>query len=149
MFVKKTLAAAGLLAMTGAVAACGGGSSSAPAASGAAAAPTGAPTVTFCSTIAGLSNSTTPKQLGDKLQAVGTPSGIATNERHGFEETGVIQVGSSPPMWRRCGATRSSPTRSPSEVSSTTSTAGCWTSSSEETAQRPSPGTTEAGYDAR
>ena len=39
MFVKKTLAAAGLLAMTGAVAACGGGSSSSAAPAGAAGAP--------------------------------------------------------------------------------------------------------------
>lgn len=86
MFVKKTLAAAGLLAMTGAVAACGGGSSSSPAApAGAAGAPTGASTSDFCGTFQNMANSTTPKQAADKLQAVGTPSGIAADARHGFE----------------------------------------------------------------
>jgi hypothetical protein len=51
MLVKKTLAAAGLLAMTGVVAACGGGSSSSPAApAGAVVAPSGASTSDFCGT---------------------------------------------------------------------------------------------------
>ncbi len=85
MFVKKTLAAAGLLAVTGAVAACGGGSSSAPAASGAAGAPSGATTTEFCGTFQKMANSTTPKQAADQLLAVGTPSGIAADARHGFE----------------------------------------------------------------
>jgi hypothetical protein len=85
MFVKKTLAAAGLLAMTGAVAACGGGSSSSPAASGAAGAPSGATTAEFCGTFQKMANSTTPKQAADQLQAVGTPSDIASDARHGFE----------------------------------------------------------------
>lgn len=85
MFVKKTLAAAGLLAMTGAVAACGGGSSSSPAASGAAGAPTGATTSDFCGTFQNMANSTTPKQAADLLQGVGTPTGIAADARHGFE----------------------------------------------------------------
>jgi hypothetical protein len=85
MFVKKTLAAAGLLAMTGAVAACGGGSSSSPAATGAATAPTGASTSDFCGTFQNMANSTTPKQAADKLQVVGTPSDIAADARHGFE----------------------------------------------------------------
>jgi hypothetical protein len=81
---KKTLAAAGLLVLTGAVAACGGGSSS-TAATGAATAPTGAATTDFCSTFQNISNDSTPKQAADKLQAVGTPSDIATDARHGFE----------------------------------------------------------------
>jgi hypothetical protein len=85
MFVKKTVAAAGLLAMTGVVAACGGGSSSSPAATGAATAPTGASTSDFCGTFQDMANSTTPKQAADKLQAVGTPSDIAADARHGFE----------------------------------------------------------------
>jgi hypothetical protein len=85
MFVKKTLAAAGLLAMTGVVAACGGGSSSTAAPAGAAGAPSGASTSDFCGTFENMANSTTPKQAADKLQAVGTPSGIAADARHGFE----------------------------------------------------------------
>jgi hypothetical protein len=83
MFAKRTLAAAGLLVMTGAVAACGGGSSTA--ATGAAAAPTGATTTDFCATFQNLANDVTPKQAADKLQAVGTPSDIAPDARHGFE----------------------------------------------------------------
>ncbi|MDX6357608.1 MAG: hypothetical protein QOH37_662 [Nocardioidaceae bacterium] len=85
MFVKKTLAAAGLLAMTGVVAACGGGSSSTAAPAGAAGAPSGASTSDFCGTFQNMASSTTPKQAADKLQAVGTPSGIAADARHGFE----------------------------------------------------------------
>jgi hypothetical protein len=87
MLVKKTLAAAGLLAMTGVVAACGGGgSSSSPAApAGAAGAPSGATTSDFCGTFQNMANSTTPKQAADALKAVGTPTGIATDARHGFE----------------------------------------------------------------
>jgi hypothetical protein len=83
MLGTKTLAAAGLLVMTGAVAACGGGSSS-TAATGAAAAPSSATTSDFCSTFTGMANGTTPKQAADKLQAVGTPTGIATDARLGF-----------------------------------------------------------------
>jgi hypothetical protein len=82
MLVKKMLAAAGLLTLVGGVAACGGSSSSA---TGAAGAPTGVSTSDFCATFTNLSSATTPKQLADKLQSVGTPSDIATNERHGFE----------------------------------------------------------------
>jgi hypothetical protein len=81
---KKTLAAAGLLVMTGALAACGGGSSS-TAATGAATAPTGATTTDFCSTFQNLASDSTPKQAADKLQAIGTPSDIAADARHGFE----------------------------------------------------------------
>jgi hypothetical protein len=84
MFVKKTLAAAGLLAMTGVVAACGGGGSSS-AASGAAGAPTTASVSDFCATFQNMASSTTPKQAADKLKSVGTPSGIASDARHGFE----------------------------------------------------------------
>jgi hypothetical protein len=84
MFGKRTLAAAGLLVMTGAVAACGGGSSS-TAATGAATAPTGATTSDFCATFQNLANDSTPKQAADKLQSVGTPSDIASDARHGFE----------------------------------------------------------------
>jgi hypothetical protein len=83
MFVKKTLAAAGLLTLMGGVAACGGSSSST--ATGAAGAPTGVSTATFCATFTNLSDATTPKQLADKLQSVGTPSDIAADARHGFE----------------------------------------------------------------
>jgi hypothetical protein len=84
MFATKTLAAAGLLVMTGALAACGGGSSS-TAATGAAAAPTGASTTDFCSTFQNMANDSTPKQAADKLQAVGTPSDMPADARHGFE----------------------------------------------------------------
>jgi hypothetical protein len=84
MWGKRTLAAAGLLVMTGVTAACGGGSSS-TAATGAAGAPSGATTSDFCSTFTNMANDTTPKQAADKLRAVGTPSGIAADARHGFE----------------------------------------------------------------
>jgi soluble cytochrome b562 len=84
MLGKKSLAAAGLLVLTGATAACGSGSSS-TAATGAAAAPSGASTTDFCSTFQNMANDTTPKQAADKLQAVGTPSNIAADARHGFE----------------------------------------------------------------
>jgi hypothetical protein len=84
MFGTKTLAAAGLLVMTGALAACGGGSSSS-AATGAAAAPTTASTTDFCSTFQNFSNDSTPKQAADKLLTVGTPSDMAADARHGFE----------------------------------------------------------------
>jgi soluble cytochrome b562 len=84
MLGKKTLAAAGLLAVTGAVAACGSGSSS-TAATGAATAPTGATTTDFCATFQNMANDSTPKQAADKLQAVGTPSDMAADARHGFE----------------------------------------------------------------
>jgi hypothetical protein len=85
MFVKKTLAATGLLAVAGAMAACGGSSSSTP--TGAAGAPTGATTADFCSTVQNLASSSnaTPKDVADQLQAVGTPSDISASERHGFE----------------------------------------------------------------
>jgi hypothetical protein len=83
MFVKKTLAAAGLLALTGAMAACGSSSSSTP--TGGAGAPTGATTADFCSMLQNLASSSTPKDVADKLQSVGTPSDISADERHGFE----------------------------------------------------------------
>jgi hypothetical protein len=93
MFVKKTLAASGLLALMGAVAACGGGSSSTPA--GAAGAPTAATTADFCATISGLSNDDTASAAAAKLQTVGTPAGIAADARHGFEVL-VDQLGTLP-----------------------------------------------------
>jgi hypothetical protein len=83
MFAPKALAAAGLLVMTGAVAACGSGSSST--ATGAAAAPTAATTSDFCATFQNLASDLTPKQAADKLQTVGTPSDITPDARHGFE----------------------------------------------------------------
>jgi hypothetical protein len=83
MLGKKTLAAAGLLVMTGGVTACGGGSSSS-AVTGAATAPTAASTTDFCATFQNLASDSTPKQAADKLQAVGTPSDMAADARHGF-----------------------------------------------------------------
>jgi soluble cytochrome b562 len=84
MLGNRTLAAAGLLVIAGTVSACGGGSSS-TAATGAATAPTGATTTDFCATFQNMANDTTPKQAADKLQAVGTPSDMAADARHGFE----------------------------------------------------------------
>jgi hypothetical protein len=83
MDVKKTLALAGLLTLMGGVAACGGGSSSA--ATGTADGPTDASKTAFCATLSSLGNTSTPKDLADAFQKIGTPSDIDSSSRHGFE----------------------------------------------------------------
>lgn len=83
MFVKQTLAAAGLIALTGALAACGGSSSSTP--TGGAGAPSNVAIATFCSNLQNLATSSTPQDVANKLRTVGTPTGISASERHGFE----------------------------------------------------------------
>jgi hypothetical protein len=83
MDVRKTLAAAALLAVLGVAAGCGNSASSG---SGSAAdAPTGASKTDFCRAIQGASGSTSPRKLAEDLTKVGTPSGIDASSRHGFE----------------------------------------------------------------
>jgi hypothetical protein len=79
---KSKLAAAGALVLAGALSACGGGSSSA---GGSAGPPTDASKVTFCKTFTKLGADATPKAAAVRLTKVGTPSGISSGERHGFE----------------------------------------------------------------
>lgn len=86
MVLQKTTFAACLLVVTGALGACGGGSSSSQTASdGAAGAPTNASTDAFCTSFTELGSKVTPKEAADKLRQVGTPSGIPSGARHGFE----------------------------------------------------------------
>ncbi len=79
MYMRKTLATAGLLALMGGLAACGGGSSSSPDG------PTDAAKATFCATFSKMSSTTTPKAASTELAAVGTPTDIDAASRHGFE----------------------------------------------------------------
>lgn len=68
------------VALAGALAACGGSSTSASADP-----PTDASKVAFCKTFTTLGSATTPKQAAAQLSKVGTPSGISSGDRHGFE----------------------------------------------------------------
>jgi len=83
MLNAKTLAAAGMLVLTGGLAACGNSSSGSDA--GSSAAPTDASKASFCATFTELGADVTPKEAADKLGSVGTPSGIDSGARHGFE----------------------------------------------------------------
>lgn len=83
MHHAKTLLAAGTLVLAGGVTACGGGSGSSDA--GGSGAPTNASKTSFCKTFTALGADTTPKQAADKLAEIGTPSGIDSGARHGFE----------------------------------------------------------------
>jgi|1186.fasta_scaffold81373_3 hypothetical protein len=83
MLTTKVAAAAALLVVLGGTAACGSSDSSSS--SGAAGAPTDASKSEFCSTISAVTDSTTPHQLADAFQKVGTPSDIDDGSRHGFE----------------------------------------------------------------
>jgi len=85
MLLQKTTLAACLLVVTGAFAACGNDSSSPSASGGAAGAPTNASTDAFCTSFTDLGSQVTPKEAADKLRQVGTPSGIPSGARHGFE----------------------------------------------------------------
>jgi hypothetical protein len=75
--------AGGVLVLTGALAACGTGSSGAD--GGGPVPPTDASKAAFCATFTELGAHVTPKEAGDKLGTVGTPSGIGSDARHGFE----------------------------------------------------------------
>jgi hypothetical protein len=80
----KTLAAAGVLVLAGGLSACGSGSSSGSAGSGSGL-PTNASKDTFCSAFNQLGPGTTPQTAADRLSHVGTPDGIDSGARHGFE----------------------------------------------------------------
>ena len=80
MHHAKTLLAAGTLVLAGGITACGGSSDA-----GGSGAPTNASKASFCKTFTTLGADTTPKEAADKLGAVGTPSGIDSGARHGFE----------------------------------------------------------------
>jgi hypothetical protein len=82
MNLSKTTAALAMVALVGVTGACGGNSSSSTASAGS---PSAASKTTFCSTFTSLSNNTTPKDASTKLGAVGTPSDITTEARHGFD----------------------------------------------------------------
>lgn len=84
MYVKRTLAVAGLLTLMGGVSACGGGGSSS-AAAGSSDGPSNASKTAFCAAITSLGQNPTPKGLAAAFQKVGTPSGIDASSRHGFE----------------------------------------------------------------
>jgi hypothetical protein len=79
MHHAKTLA--GALVLAGGITACGGGSSDA----GGSGAPTNASKTSFCKTFTTLGADTTPKEAADKLAEIGTPRGIDSGARHGFE----------------------------------------------------------------
>ena len=88
MDLRKTLAAAGLLAACSAsLTACGGGSSSNATADGgdAAGAPTDAASADFCGTLEGTGSDAKPSAVAASMSAVGTPSDIDDSARHGFE----------------------------------------------------------------
>ncbi len=83
MFTTKVASAAALLVVLGTTAACGSSDSSSS--SDGAGAPTDASKTDFCSTIASVTDSTTPHQLAADFQKVGTPADIDDSSRHGFE----------------------------------------------------------------
>jgi hypothetical protein len=79
---NATTWAVGTLVLAGALSACGSGSSGS---SGSAGAPTAASKTAFCQTFTDLGAGTTPQEAATKLSEVGTPSGIDSGARHGFE----------------------------------------------------------------
>jgi hypothetical protein len=68
--------AAGALVLCGGLAGCGHGSSDSP---------TGASKAAFCRTFTELGPETTPKEAAERLSKVGTPKGIDSGARHGFD----------------------------------------------------------------
>jgi hypothetical protein len=82
MDVRRTLAAAALVALVGVASGCGGAASSSSSAAGA---PTNASKTDFCNAIKGANSSNSPSKLAEQLTKVGTPSGIDSSSRHGFE----------------------------------------------------------------
>ena len=83
MLNGKSLAAAGMLVLAGGLAACGNGSSGSSA--GGSTPPADASKTSFCKTFTELGADATPVEAADKLGAIGTPSGIDSGARHGFE----------------------------------------------------------------
>jgi hypothetical protein len=82
MNLSKTTAALAMVALVGVTGACGGNSSSSTASAGA---PSDTSKSSFCSTLTGLPQNSTPKQVSDTLGKLGTPNDIASDARHGFE----------------------------------------------------------------
>ena len=82
MNLSKTTAALALVALVGVTGACGGNSSSSPASEGA---PADTSKASFCTTLTGLTQDSTPKEVSDALNKLGTPSDITSDARHGFE----------------------------------------------------------------
>jgi hypothetical protein len=70
------------LVLAGTLSACG--SSSSPAGS-AADAPADASASSFCTTFAEIDSDVAPSTIADRLTSVGTPSGISSQARQGFE----------------------------------------------------------------
>jgi len=79
----RTLVAASTLVLAAGLTACGSGSSQSNA--GGSGTPTDASKTTFCKTFTDLGADTTPKEAADQLGQIGTPSGIGSGARHGFE----------------------------------------------------------------
>lgn len=73
---RKTLVAAGVLVLSAGLAGCGNGSSDSP---------TGASKAAFCKIFTELGPDTTPKEAAERLSEVGTPKGIDSGARHGFD----------------------------------------------------------------
>jgi hypothetical protein len=78
----KMPALAGLVLLAGGLAACGGSPSSA---GSGADAPDDASTSSFCSSLATLTGTLSPRRAAETLGRVGTPSDIGSSARHGFE----------------------------------------------------------------
>ena len=84
--VRKTLAAAALLATgAGGLTACGGGSSSSARGGDAGGAPTDAAKADFCGSLQSSGSDTKPSTVAASMAAIGTPSDIDDPARHGFE----------------------------------------------------------------
>ena len=71
----RTVVAALLMVLTGGLTACGDTSSTA----------SGASQADFCRTFEHLGSDTSPERAADELSKVGTPAGIDSAARHGFE----------------------------------------------------------------
>ena len=84
MQLARTLVATGVLVLAGGLTACGGSGSSGSGSAGSSP-PTDASKAAFCQTFTHLGADVTPKEAADRLGRVGTPSGIDSGARHGFE----------------------------------------------------------------
>lgn len=83
MLNRKTWATAtGALILGAGLTGCGGTSSSTAAGSGS---PTDASKASFCRLFTELGSDTKPQDAADRLSQIGTPSGISSGARHGFE----------------------------------------------------------------
>jgi hypothetical protein len=78
---------AGALVLAGALSACGSTSSSSPSAGAGSGTgpPRDAAQAAFCKTLTDINSDLDPTEIADRLNAVGTPSGITPTARAGFE----------------------------------------------------------------